>query len=441
MAETTTSTSRANGTILRIVPLAVVALLVLAGCGNAAPPLEPIFIDRTESGLAPSTMSGILATQEALVARPDDNTLTFTLASAYLQALRENADPAYYDRIESLLRRVEIRDAGNPEVPFLRATVAAGRHDFHGAAKLAKQVTSSHPEVARYYGVLVDALVETGQYDAAVTALQKMADIRPDYSALTRIAYLREIYGDVPGAIESMERALEAGTAVPENVAWTHAELARLWLPSNPERARTLCERALEIYPGYAPALAGLARVEMASGIGNADAALVYAERAQESLALPEYAALLGDIHAAKGDAKKAAAQFTLVQLGYQQIAASGTDVELERVKFLLDHALETGSLVTQARAVYADRPTIFTADALAWALHGVGETGEAREYAAKALATGSKDPVIRFHAALIAKAAGEKAEARTLLEAVRAESPHFSFRLEPVLERELTGL
>jgi hypothetical protein len=51
---------------------------------------------------------------------------------------------------------------------------------------------------------------------------------RPDYSALTRIAYVRELFGDMRGAMEIMETALSDGTATPEHAAWGLAELGRL---------------------------------------------------------------------------------------------------------------------------------------------------------------------------------------------------------------------
>ncbi len=41
--------------------------------------------------------------------------------------------------------------------------------------------------------------------------LNRMVSIRPDIRSYSRISYLREIHGDIPGAIEAMELAVEAG--------------------------------------------------------------------------------------------------------------------------------------------------------------------------------------------------------------------------------------
>ncbi len=432
-----------NGMAHKAIPfLAYLAacVLSLSACGRPpVPPLESLFIDKTEQGLSPKTMSGILLTQSQLLAKPDDAKLPFALSFAYLQGLRENADTQFYDRIEGLMQRVLQTDPTNPEVPFLRGTVAAGRHDFHTAENYARQVTTQHPEVARYYGLLTDALVETGQYDAAVQALQSMSDLRPDYAALTRIAYLREIHGDVAGAMEAMDNALQAQTGVPENTAWAYSEYARLLLPSDPAKAQILYARALEAYPNFPAALVGEAKVAMTHG--DAAGAEKLFEHVMDILPLPDYAAQLGDVYAYDKQSAKAAAQFALVQAGYDQIAAGGTNVALERTKFLLDHDLNMDTIVDRARAVYADRPTIYAADTLAYALYKTKALAEAGDFSAKALATGSHDPMILFHAGLIEKALGKKAEAKAHLQMLLKESPFFSFRWKPVAQEALKGL
>jgi tetratricopeptide (TPR) repeat protein len=419
---------------LAVIPFFVV-VVVLAGCARP-PALDQVFIDDTEQSLTPSTLNSVLLSQEALRDKPGDATRTLAVAYAYLQAQRESADPAYYDRIEKLLQRIESSDLGNPDIPFLRGSIAAGKHDFQTALRYARQVTDSHPEVARYQGLLTDALVETGQYEEAVEALQAMSDIRPDYAALTRIAYLREIHGDVPGAIEAMEQALEAQTGVPENGAWALCEYGRLVLPSDPDKAGRLYAAALEVSPHYAPALAGLAKVAMTK-VDIAEGKKL-AQAAFDVLPLPEYATLLGDIALVEGNAAKAATSFALVRAGYDQIAMGGTDVELERARFLVDHDLDLDTIVAKARAVYDKRPTIYAADTLAWALAKNEKYKEAGEAIVDALKTGSHDPFILFHAALIAKANGEGEKAQEYAKTVREESPYFSFRWMPVLEKEL---
>lgn len=376
--------------------------LALAACGRTTDVTET-FVQPPQPGLSPQTMSGILITQEALRQKPDDPLVAFALAYRYLQAVRENADTDYYLRIEQLLEHVENIDAGNPEVPFLRGSIAAGRHDFVTAEKLARGLTVSHPQVARYHGLLADALIETGRYDEAVDVLQAMADINPDYAALTRIAYIREIQGDLDGAREAMEGALRNPTGVPENAAWAFTEYARLWLQTDPDKAQTMYMLSNASYNNYAPAIAGLAKVALAKK--DYPKALENAQKAFAILPLPEYAALLGDVYTAMGETDKAASQYTLTKIGYAQIAAAGTDVRLERARFLAEHDMDLEEALALAREVYDERPTIYAADVLAWALFKNGEVEEAKEYMKKALATGTKDPVILGHEGVVGKA------------------------------------
>jgi predicted trehalose synthase len=62
-------------------------------------------------------------------------------------------------------------------------------------------------------------------------------------------------------------------------------------------------------------------------------------------------------------------------------------------------------------------RADVFTHDALAWSLASNGRLGEAREEIEKALAEGTKDARLFFHATAIAAKAGAKAEAQQWFE------------------------
>lgn len=52
-----------------------------------------------------------------------------------------------------------------------------------------------------------------------------MIDIRPDYSSYIRIAYLRELYGDIKGAKDGLALAIDAGSKNKENNAFAYTEL------------------------------------------------------------------------------------------------------------------------------------------------------------------------------------------------------------------------
>ena len=56
-----------------------------------------------------------------------------------------------------------------------------------------------------------------------------MISIRPDIRSYSRIAYLREIHGDIPGAIEAMKMAVDAGAPGDENTEWCRVQLGKLY--------------------------------------------------------------------------------------------------------------------------------------------------------------------------------------------------------------------
>jgi len=62
--------------------------------------------------------------------------------------------------------------------------------------------------------------VELGEYDRAIGLIQKMVDLKPQLSSYSRVSYLRELHGDIEGAIQAMSMALYSGSPSRENTAW-----------------------------------------------------------------------------------------------------------------------------------------------------------------------------------------------------------------------------
>ena len=115
------------------------------------------------------------------------------------------------------------------------------------------------------YGLLTDANVELGRYNEAVKTADRMNQVRPDLAAYARVSYLREIFGDLPGAIRAMDMAVKAGYSGLEQTEWSRVALGHLYEVSGklPE-AEGYYQQALALRPNYAYALAGLARVAAA---------------------------------------------------------------------------------------------------------------------------------------------------------------------------------
>lgn len=144
-----------------------------------------------------------------------------------------------------------------------KASVQLSLHDFSGALETANLAVAVNPYNAQIYGALVDAHVELGQYAKAVEMADKMVGIRPDLRSYSRVSYLREIHGDVEGAIEAMDMAVKAGYPGQESTAWARLTLGNLyqtygdWKKAEQQYQAILIER-----PDYPFALAALAKVE-----------------------------------------------------------------------------------------------------------------------------------------------------------------------------------
>jgi Tfp pilus assembly protein PilF len=68
----------------------------------------------------------------------------------------------------------------------------------------------------------------------------------------------------------------------------------------------------------------------------------------------------------------------------------------------------------------------VYGFDLLAWALHRTGEPARAGKAMQRALALGTRDPLLHFHAGMIARAAGRDAQAAASLRRALAINPSF---------------
>jgi tetratricopeptide (TPR) repeat protein len=405
--------------------LAVLATLaLLRGERPADQRVELPFDFRQTAGTSTDTLIGSL--QEKIRDNPKDFDSHINLANAYLQKVREIGDPSLYTKTEDLLDQAQKLDGHSPELFATRGTLALARHDFQAALEYGKRALALDPESARYHGIVGDAQIELGMYDEAIQSYQEMVDRRPDFASFSRVAYARELYGDPEGAIEAMEFALQAGSGTPENVAWAHVQLGNLWFSLGKlEEAQKAYGLSTRTVGAYAPALAGQAKVAAAKGDFE-QAATLY-RQAFNRMPLPEYAIALSDVYAEMGVRKKAEGQYKLVQSMDKLLRANGVNTDLEIALFYADHGMNLRTSLEKARAVYDERPSIHAADALAWTLYKAGNYKEAQKYSSEALKLGTRDPLKLFHAGMIAKALGQREQARKYLQQAVDLNPHFS--------------
>jgi tetratricopeptide (TPR) repeat protein len=252
--------------------------------------------------------------------------------------------------------------------------------------------------------------MEQGNLSEAADAYQRMVDQRPDLQAYARISHLRWLKGDVGGAAEVMKLAVSAASPnAPESAAWVNTRLALLeFQQGSSAQARQRIEVALGFQEDYAPALLLSGRLLLAEG--NAPEAINILKRAAQLNPLPEYQWVLSEALRAGGQAEEADA--VELQLRGDGAAADPRTFAL----YLASRGESTATALQLAQAELGVRGDVFTHDALAWALAASGDTEAASGEMDLALAEGTRDARLLFHATVIAAKAGRTGDAEAWL-------------------------
>jgi tetratricopeptide (TPR) repeat protein len=384
---------------------ALVAFALLRGPSPAAPSSPAAVAARVPAD------AEIARLQDAARAAPRAVAPRVALASAYLQKARETGDPGYYGRADELLRAALARRPGDHDALVASASLASSRHDFRAALALARRARAARPGALAAYPALVDALVELGRFGAAERHLQRLVDAKPGLAGYARVSYLRELHGDLDGAVAAMRRAAAAGGPARESTASVGALLGGLELQRGRYgAARRAYRAALAVVPGYPAAEAGLARLSAATG--DLRGAIRRWRALLARLPLPEHVTGLGEAELAAGRARAARRDLALV--GAQRWLG-GVDVDAELAVFEADHG-SARRAIALARRAWRSAPGLRSADALGWALTRAGRPAEGLRWSRRALALGSVDPLLRYHAGIAALEAGFESAGRRRL-------------------------
>lgn len=418
----------------RAILLALITALIILGSWKLASPqglparLQEVYsyLSDSSSRTTASTDKLIQTLQDRLRTDSNDWESYSQLGLAYLQKARETGDPTYYQKTEEALDKSLALQPSDYASISARGALALARHDFRSALDWGIKAKEINPDRTYAYGVIADAQIELGRYEEAIETMQTMVDLRPDMSSYSRISYLREIHGDIQGALEMMQLAVDSGTPNSENTAWVRTQLANLYFNSGDlERAELEYRLTLQNRPEYVYALAGLGRVRAAQG--SVKEAIEYLNQAVAIMPMPEFVITLGDLYQASGQKEQADQQYQLIAAIETLYRANGMDMDMEIALFNADHDKNMTETVALARKAYANRPSIHGADTLAWVLYKSGEYEEAQRYSEESLKLGTKDALKLFHAGMIAIELGNEAQAREYLEGALAINPHFS--------------
>ena len=348
------------------------------------------------------------------------------LGLAYLQKARSFADPTYYSKATGLFDLALADDPRDQAALIGKALVANGQHRFALSLRYARRAIRINSYEADALGVAADSLIELGRYPAAATTLQKMLDLRPDVASFSRTSYYRELHGDLSGAISAMRDALASTQLVGDDAAWVRTQLGDLMFTLGAyDRAERLFRSAIEVGSEPYQARVGIARVDAARG--DLARAARRMSRVASTYPSPANIILLHDLYVAAGRSSRAIDQRTLLDAQMRLFAAQRVVPDVEVTLFYADHGLRRGWNVKAARRQYEARPSVRTADALAWALHAAGRDRRAAPFVSQALRLGTRDPLTQYHAGVVLLSAGRRAAGRAHLRTALAQSPQFS--------------
>jgi Tfp pilus assembly protein PilF len=348
------------------------------------------------------------------------------LVSLYLERLRLHGDV-------SDVRRAEIAaEKGLDAAPNAYANILAmaqvrlAQHDFEAVLSLVAKADTLKAAVPDSLAIRGDAEMALGRYREAGDDYRAYLDAAPEFSAFSREATYAEVNGNFDVAVQFWKAAIDsAREESPVDAAWARVQLGNLYATNGKVGAASDEYRtALDVFPGYALAEAGLARVAVMRGDYGKAADGYRAVTAK--LPSAEFVAAYADVAARAGRTAEATRQGELLAAIGQLYEANGIRNDLTLILFDLDHGKASAQTVAAARKAYEERPSLAAADVYGWALYRDGQVDAARKLADEAIGLGTREPLYLFHAGMIAKAQGDSAGSREFLQRALEINPSF---------------
>jgi tetratricopeptide (TPR) repeat protein len=331
---------------------------------------------------------------------PGDGAAAVQLADALMRAARVKGDASLAIEAEHVLRATLQHLSSDYLARRMLSVVYLSQHRFAEALTEARAAQKLRPKDAWNYAIAGDALLELGRYEEAFDSFDQVMEHRPDAGAYARVAYARELQGDLDGALRLMQMSSEATSRQDvEGLAWTHAQIGNLYvLQGRLDDAEREFNHADFIFPSHPYAMNGRVRLLIARH-RYADA-LDLSRRVPTT---PESLATQGDLLTRLGhldDAEK-------LYREAEQVEREGWKQEQPQpgalARFLAERGRNIPEAIALAERAASERQDVVTMDALAWSYFRGGRVSDAASAIQRATRLGTVDPRIRCHASAIA--------------------------------------
>ena len=432
---------------LFLVPL----LPVLSGCMHSAVPsasASEINIKSLADPIAAIPVSSHPTASDAEIqkwalrvkTKSTDTAAWVSLGDALMQKARETTDASYYTHAERMYGRALEIDATKSSAMAGMAWVNGGRHEFEKSIEWGQRTLKIDPKSTDAMGLIGDANIEMGDYDAAFIHYQKMMDTKPDASSYARGAHALMLIGDMRKATWLMEKAIKAGGPYQENIAWCKSQLALMFFRTGAYMAsKEVLTDALKSAPNNYQALAAMGKTKAA--LNDTAGAIECYQKAIDISPQLDSVIALGDLYTLTGKKSEAEKQFATVEAIYKLNRANGVRGDMQIAQFYADHDKNLPEALKLAEGEYLTRKNVYAADILAWCYFKNDRLADARKMIDIALAKNTPEALFLFHKGMICAKTGEIQEAKKALYSASSTSSKFHPILHTVAEAKIMEL
>lgn len=355
---------------------------------------------------------------------PLDSVAHNRLSTACVHQMRDTGDLAWLDRAAQSARASldAVPAAQNPSGLGALALVEFEFHHFREALALAQQAHAIDPRNTAALATAGDAQLELGNYTEAETIYKKLAADESTPALRARLARLAELKGDNQKAIELLRQ--NAGTTT--ETAWHGVRLGEMYFRTGQlEKAGEQYDAAQKLQPESYAVLEHLAELRAAQGKFEESIALY--KKVISRLPRAEFLQALGDVYAFMGKPDEARPWYDRAHAAYLKSAGQGNAHYYHHLAGYYSDAQENpAEALRWARKDLEIRHSVYACDSLAWALYKGGEFARAAEEMNRALAAGTKDAHLLFHAGMIFSRAGELDRGRAFLKEALTVNPRY---------------
>lgn len=373
------------------------------------------------------------------------------LASAYLAAGRERDSAELASKAESAaMHSLNIRKSRNAGAAIVLADAYLEQHRFADAKEACQKALALEPNADAALRTMADIHFELGEYAQASQLLSAHPEWKQDPAGLALMARNSELNGHVEEAQDLLAKAVdlaESNYEMPaKTVSWFHVKFADLQARYGKfSQASTNYQAALNLMPNNWKALAGSAR--MAFSEGKWSETIAQGEKLNTIAPMSDVVGYM-EVSASKLNQKEKSEQYrnqvetmnrSTIQAGTGPHPSSSKGHTHDRMFcfYLADQNRMLDLAQHAATHELASRKDIYTYDMYGWVTYKWAlsrnsrpDMVEAHQALQKAVATGTQDPRILYHAGVIAMELGDKTLARTLLKKALDVSPNFDIQM-----------